>query len=228
MRMFRSMILTPQNCGMEELIEAVKRGDPDEVRRLTSNVTNVDIQRCVNAAAIVGHEPIVRLFVGLGADVCASYNHCVRHASEYGNLAVVRYLVGVGADIHVRNEECVQEASWGNHVAVVRYLVSLGADVRAQDDLAIRWAYLNESADAMQYLAEVGANILNCVNVPSLPIERRLALSRSSMLSNGANHRRAVQQLYFGWIPRCYNRGRRAGRRMTRRNLCDYLRVCMR
>ena len=36
---------------------------------------------------------------------------------------------------------------------------------------------------------------------------------------------RAARAVFFWWVPRCYDRGRRAGRRMTRRNLREYLRL---
>ena len=167
----------------------------------------------------------MQIFVDLGVDVCANHNLYARYASIHGNLAVVRYLVGVGADIHDQTGMCVGEASWGKHVAIVRYLVGLGADPRALDDLAIRWAYTNESAETIQYLVEVGANIHKCGDIPSSRIERYLASGRATLLSNGASHSRAAQQLYFGWIPQCYDQNRRSGRRMARRNFHEYLRI---
>lgn len=95
-----------------------------------------DKQRCAAAAAHAGHEPILRCFVELGADILADGNKCMRLASS---PAVVRFLVGLGADIHAGDDECVRYALANGHLMIVKCLVGLGANIHANDGEAIRW-----------------------------------------------------------------------------------------
>ena len=165
---------------------------------------------CIRQASASGQLSIVRYLAELGANIHARDDECLRRASAGGHLAVVQFLVGLGADTHARDDECVREASANGHLSVVRYLVGLGANIRAVGDWAIRQASRYGYSTIVRHLAEFGANV-------ALPMVKQ-------HLASAAEPGRAAQQLYFAWVPRCYDR-RRVGRRMTRRNFRDYLRL---
>ena len=134
-------------------------------------------------------------------------------ASWHGLELVVRRLADLGVDIRAFDDEYVRWASRGGHLATVRFLVSLGADVCAAGHECMLAAAFGGHATVVRYLVAAGAYARNAP-------PRSVAVSYQASAFG-----RAARRAYFAWVPRCYDRGRRVGRRMARRNLRDYQRL---
>ena len=195
---------------MLSLVAAVRSGDLAEVRRLVKKAGSWDFRSVggdlLRSASFQGHLRVVQYLVYRGADIRDAVNHCVRVASLRGHLALVRYLVSIGADIRASKNQCVRWASRSGHFAAAQYLVSAGADIRAD---ANWYARLSRRVEVASLLVAFGA-------------PRGLIPRAIDALAPTAGGIRAV---YFWWVPRCYDRGRRAGRRMARRSLFGFLRT---
>ena len=144
----------------------------------------------------------VRRHVAVNFEDATVLNSCLIVAACEGHEAVARYLVGLGADPHASMP--IARASINGRLAVVRLLVGFGVS-RALFDQCIWFATYHERPKVVHYLAGLAAG----------------ASGRA------AEHRRAAGQAYFWWVPRCYDRGRRAGRRAARRNFRAYLRLAV-
>ena len=139
------------------------------------------------------------------ADFGAVVRGCLRCAAIYGRERVARFLVSIGAPAYEPNY--ARLAATYNEFGVMRFLVSIGTAVGG----AFRIIVLSASDD-MQYLYVCG--------VISLRIKWRCAEYERSRLA------RAAGVAYFWWVPRCYDRRRRAGRRSARRNYSGFQRLC--
>ena len=170
----------------------------------------INIHGCVRSASYLGRRATVQLLIKFGADIRRWDDYCVRWASTGGYLSIVQNLVNHGADIHANNNECLHGAAKGGHGAVVRYLVSVGAVIRANCTQTLS-AF--GRTDIVRYLVTAGA----CE-----PIGK---YARWPADDAGAKRGRAARCAYLWWVPRCYDRGRRAGRRMGRRNFAAYARM---
>ena len=157
----------------------------------------------------------MQYLVSLGADIQAQGDYCINAATTFGHGDIVRYLVSIGGAIREIDYGIVRISfAWG-YVAIVRYIVALGMKFTDYDDL--------ESPDSRhqkrfaRYLASIG--------VAPRRHHARVAFAQIRAASEKAA-RRLYSAAFAAWVPRCYDRRRRAGRRMGRRNLAAFRRLC--
>ncbi|KIW21484.1 hypothetical protein PV08_02064 [Exophiala spinifera] len=87
------------------------------------------------AASLNGHEKVVELLLGKGANVNAQggiYGNALQAASYHGREKVVRLLLSKGADVNAQGGECgsaLQAASYNGQEKLVELLLGEGADV---------------------------------------------------------------------------------------------------
>jgi len=104
------------------------------------NAQGGDFGNALNAASCKGHEKVVQLLLGKGADVNAQgrdFNNALYTASSQGYEKVVELLLDKGADVNAQDGyfgNALQVASHEGYEKVVELLLSKGADVNAQDD----------------------------------------------------------------------------------------------
>ena len=196
-----------------------------------------------NFACEVGFDDFVQYLVGLGVDGYSREIGCARAASR-GQLGPVRYLVSIGVDIRAGHDRCVQSAAAAGWLRTVRYLVSIGADVRAAGDKCLIYAAVEQNEEVMQYVIGLGADVRACnsyaralgpgghgsrINsvLKARGGARTLLVGKKYLEGLAAATRVIYSAVLARWIPRCYDRRRRAGRRMGRRNLAAFRRLCI-
>ena len=137
----------------------------------------------------------------------------VKYVVRYG----VRYGVQYGGGTILPRPVVFHTAvdSEKTRVAVMRYLVSLGADTRECAQLA--GSVQESTLGVARYLVSLGAAQACRGEVARLLV----AFGAPAPSLPGA-----ARAAYLWWGPRCYARGRRAGRRMARRNYLEYRRLC--
>jgi ankyrin repeat protein len=129
----------------EELFEAVKKGDMEEVRELLENGADVNAKSIdgstpLHYAAHHGHVDVARLLIENGADVNAKSNDGstpLHDAAHHGQVDAARLLIENGADVNAKSNydsTPLHWAAWGGHVDFVRLLIEKGADVNAEDN----------------------------------------------------------------------------------------------
>jgi ankyrin repeat protein len=138
---------------MSDLIEAVMRGDLEEVKRLVTNGANVNAANKygttpLHVAADSGQAAIVEFLVANGANVNAA-NKCgnipLHWAAGHGRAAIVEYLVNQGADVSAVNKvgsTALHVAAMNGHAAIVEFLkradsVQPGSDNRRDAILSL-------------------------------------------------------------------------------------------
>ena len=118
----------------------------------------------LEAASSAGHADIVAFLIQRGAD----NDSAMAHASASGNDNVVKLLIGLGADIHARNDGALRNASRFGHIAVVAVLLERGANVHAVGKVgcptfagrtAIQLAFNAGHAEIVQLLLLHGAQL---------------------------------------------------------------------
>jgi ankyrin repeat protein len=159
-----------------ELIQAVKRGDPQSVRTLLDNGGNVNAAQNDGTSALAwavyhDNEPVVDLLVnyGDGADVNAPNEYGINPlhlACMNQNAEMVNKLLRAGADPN--NEKWTGEtplmtcANTGT-LEAVRALLDNGADVNSAESTqlqtALMWAAAERHPDIVKLLIERGANV---------------------------------------------------------------------
>lgn len=88
----------------------------------------------LRSASLMGHESIVRLLVGLGADPKAigSKGDALQAAAQKGQVQVMRLLIDEGIDINQMGEPygtSLQAASYHGHMEAVKLLLEHGANI---------------------------------------------------------------------------------------------------
>ena len=180
---------------------AASAGDVDGVRRLVAYCADFDYCKssALSAAIMYGRVKVVQYLVGLGVDIRDGDGFYVRMAVQYGQAAIVKLLIELGGVI---DGNYLMQAVLGSHEAVVRVLVSHG----------------------------VGASNKNIAQMALVPGCTAILRELSRATPPAALLRLAARRLYSAvlatWVPRCYDRRRRAGRRMGRRNFAAFRRIC--
>ena len=207
--------------------------DPEALRYLLSVADARSKSRakaaCVMAALRYGHEALVR---SVDPGDVVRVHDCAIEAARSGCESLVRYVVELGADTRA-----LLGMMWMGgrlRVPVMRYLIAGGADIYAWGGTScINDAALFGNFELMRYLASIGVDARACVmQMWDAPPEDIIYY----LIGRGAwpgkqneridlNRVRAASLLYFAWVPRCFDRGRRAGRRMARRNFRTFRRL---
>ena len=155
------------------LADAVKRGDPAEVRALLRDKIDV------NAAEVDGTTPLhwavhddrpdlADLLIRAGANVSAANRYGVRPLSlacVNGNAAMIDLLLGAGADPNLaeaKGETPLMTAARSGSVPAVTRLVDHGALVNAKEgwrgQTALMWASAEGHSDVVELLLSRGAD----------------------------------------------------------------------
>ena len=204
---------------------AIRHGHEAFVRHAVELGADVCSLDCVLAAAEGGRVSLVRFLADLGADICAG----MELASSRGHLEIVRFLVEErGVDARVDGDIYLQKATEGGRDAVVRYLIGRGADFHARSEHCLFVAVRNYHLNLVKFLVSAGADPRICWACnPSSQIHLTLlGVYPGTRIKQGTLPcARAASRLYFAWLPRCFDRGRRAGRRMARRNFRAFRRL---
>ena len=227
--------------------------DEEEPRGPTFRLSEDQLNDLLLGASINGQLAEVKRLVSAGANPRGRNEDCLCWAARYGRLEVMQYLVSLGADIQARDGYCIYIAVYHGHGDVVRYLVSIGADTCKIGYKAVRISFAWGHVAIVRYLAALGVKIadnggMKIADFGDLepPGSRPRNRFVRYLMSIGVSFRRrrrtgddfiprprrnirglaAARRVYFGWVPRCYDLRGRAGRRMARRNLAAYRRIC--
>ncbi|KAJ7144576.1 ankyrin repeat-containing domain protein [Mycena epipterygia] len=172
--------------GLEEIVRYLINQDglgpaPQEaVAEWSGN--NVDLRKgskrevynwALWAATLAGHEIIVGLLLGQGADVNAQrgnpslgeHRSALQIASKEGHEAIAKLLITHGADVNAENAEngsALSAASKNGHEAIAKLLIEHGADVNAENGgvgSALRAASENGHEAVAKLLIAHGADV---------------------------------------------------------------------
>ncbi|KAA0161129.1 hypothetical protein FNF27_02858 [Cafeteria roenbergensis] len=155
-----------------DLLEAVKQGDPGEVKRLLDAGAPLEWrspggQTVLITAAFEANVELAGLLLACGADLEAKDEYGqtpLMWASKQGNAEMVQMLIDRGASIEAKNEEertALMFAAEEGHVGAARVLLDCGAEFAIKDD---RWstplslAVAEGHVPAAKLLLERGAN----------------------------------------------------------------------
>jgi ankyrin repeat protein len=158
------------------LVEAVKRGDHDAVRRLLRgggavktvvNATEADGMSALHWAVQGGDIETTTLLLRAGADPKAANRYGVRPltlAATNGDARMVAALLAAGADAKGTGpdgEPVVMTAARTGDPDTIRQLLTRGADVNAREpqfgETALMWAAAENHGEAVRLLLEAGA-----------------------------------------------------------------------
>ena len=156
----------------QELFNAAKSGDIDQVRQLVEKGADVNF-RIRGATVLIevtmeGHLDIVKFLIEKGADVNAGGLAGItplNFASLMGRLDIVQFLVDNGADINagVMGTTALMLASDMGHLDIVKFFVDKGADINAVDKTssatALMFASREGHLDVVKFLVEKGADV---------------------------------------------------------------------
>jgi len=156
------------------LCAACMGGDPSVVEILLDNRAVInpynsnEIVAPLYQASEFGHEEVVRLLLGSGANASAQggqYYTALQAASRIPHVKIVQLLIDNGADVHAQGgkfHSALHAASAAGSIEIVQLLIERGADVNAQGGYcgnALQAALARSSWDIAQLLIEKGANV---------------------------------------------------------------------
>ena len=144
-----------------DLIEAVKNGDLQEVRRCLEQEADPNgIIPCGSCGFAMLHVAVgttdrkppstrwqdkievLKCLISFGADIHDGRNlghtplHCASAYNQNTNVEILEYLLSQGADLHAIDCEGwtpLHHATWGSSIETIQFLISQGADLYAQD-----------------------------------------------------------------------------------------------
>ena len=196
-----------------------------------------DLNARLLRAVELGHLELIRHSVLAGADVHMAEDKCMREASERGSEAVVRCFVGLGADVARATIGPCAGLRGNDHLPVVRFLPRTyhymregGGGARPRSNCAVfNWGWgrcpassiltasITANLGLLRYLTSIVASSKR--PIPQFVIDEHLRRRGNFRPHYELRRRaRAPRVAYFWWVPRCFDRGRRSGRRMARRN----------
>lgn len=151
----------------EELMDDIKRGDIDAVRKTVEGVPGIANIRARGTTPLfiasgAGNLAAVDLLISHGADVNAlnDYGASPLFAASYsGNIELVRFLLDHGADPdNSRKSMPILAASQENRIEVLRLLIDRGASVTASKTPLLR-ACQNGCTEIVELLVGHGAPV---------------------------------------------------------------------
>jgi ankyrin repeat protein len=149
---------------IEDSVEnVVKSGNINRVIELVEN--GVDVNNTLCYASETGNIDLIKILIGLGADINKDFNRPLRWALNNGKIEAAKLLIEYGADINsgngwVLNQASLRWAAANGRLDVVKFLVESGADIHAENDQALRWAAHNGHLDVVRFLIMSGADFM--------------------------------------------------------------------
>ena len=132
------------------------------------NAQNGLFGNALQAASWSGHEKIVQMLLGKGAEINTQGGHfsnALQAASWKGHDNIVRILLEKGAEVNVQGGDlgnALQGASCGGHDKIVQMLVEKGAEINAESGCygnALQAASFGGHEETVQLLLRKGANV---------------------------------------------------------------------
>jgi len=163
-----------QHGAKETLYGAAASGDIDEIKRLLSqgtdvNVTNEEGQTPLHKAARAGQSNVAELLISRGANINATSKawestplHCT---ANKGRANVAELLLAKGAKLELRNfngQTPLHLTAFSNQPKVAGLLLAHGADIEARttyDRTPLGAALNHDHAEMVEFLLDKGANI---------------------------------------------------------------------
>ncbi|HVK59382.1 MAG TPA: ankyrin repeat domain-containing protein [Candidatus Kapabacteria bacterium] len=154
------------------LIEAIQKGEPERVRTLIKNQTDLNATTADGATAL--HWAIQKndaatadLLLSAGASATATNRYGVTPlwiACQNGNSRIVEKLLSAGADANTRlrdGETVLMTAARTGNLTLVKALLAAGADVNSKEkrgQTAVMWAAAEGHAEVLEVLIKAGAD----------------------------------------------------------------------
>ena len=175
--LFASLIIAATGlgaAGTPPLVDAVKRGDHEAVRRLLRsrvdvNAPDADGTTALHWAVQANDFDLVAPLIRAGANVRLANRYGIQPltlAATNGSTRVIAALLDAGADAKASTgagEPVVMTAARTGHTEALRLLIGHGADVNAREswfgETAVMWAAAENHAAAVRMLVESGADI---------------------------------------------------------------------
>jgi serine/threonine protein kinase len=169
--MLAFLIAFPLIGGGESLIDMVRKGRQNEVKKLLAEGSNLNASRIGGTTALMyaakdGHVGILKTLIEAGADFRikdSAGDDALMYAAVDGRTDALRILIGAGADVNTNNrsgETPLIAAARRGRTETVRALVAAGADPAARDEknkTALDYAEEEGYADAAQALRGAAA-----------------------------------------------------------------------
>ena len=231
-----------RGCGNASVLGAARNGHLDAVRYLLLFGWSAQpgvMEKCLVLAAQYSHAAVAQFLIASGVDYCVLKTHCrerIYRRAGPACLDCTRYLVSVGVvvsgTIVEESFHAAEPARCAHYLAHVRYLIDLG----------VAFTNLQTVASVLRIRSPIGIVISHLLMQKGTPrkivleavdlvvgqgaavyLDRYASARARATRGRGA---RAARSLYFAWLPRCYDRRRRAGRRAARRNYATFRRLC--
>lgn len=118
---------------IEDSVEnVVKSGNINRVIELVEN--GVDINNTLCYASENGNIDLIKILIGLGADINKDSNRPLRWALNNGKIEAAKLLIEYGADINSGNGWVLDQASSNGQYESVKFLIESGAIVNNFSD----------------------------------------------------------------------------------------------
>ena len=165
--------------GLDQILPALidnkQEGDLTISAQSTMSTSSRDVNaqnglfgNALQAASWSGHEKIVQVLLGKGAEINTQgghFNNALQAASWKGHDEIVQILLDKGAEVNTQTDDsrtALQAASFGGHDNIVRILLEKGAEINVPGgDLgsALQEASCGGHDKTVQMLLEKGAEI---------------------------------------------------------------------
>lgn len=142
---------------MSSLIQSVKLGDLENVKRLVENGSDIhekgDI--AIVIASSYGDLEMVKFLISKGINSQAYSDSAFIYACTRGYLEVAEYIYSNSwVDVHADDDAAFRHASSFGHVEVIKFLACKGANIK--NPYGLRWAVINKHIEVVKFLISKG------------------------------------------------------------------------
>ena len=194
-----SLILTGCNNNQQQLIQAAKYGNIEEVKKLLTHGTNINAKDKNGDTALIlatyeGNLEVVKLLVDHGADVNIKDKHgwtALMTAAQNDWPEITKILLDHGADVNAKTDNraaALIYAAGKGYSEIVKTLIAHGTNINAKDkngDTALMGAAYEGNLEVVKLLVDHGAD------VNAKDKHENTALS----IAKGKNHSEIAQML---------------------------------